>query len=273
MMLNVNLHIVLFQVVQCTLVFLTSLLICRSWRHDHCEARLFRQHGDQEIHMNQIRGPKLEKGQKKLNVKPSYQLLLDHGIWIRIHAVWWLAKEDVALSKFGSKIDGDLVLQSHNSAESYRDDRVAWEIAVTIALHFRQDLKARIKQSPYFGIMVDETIDTSVNQQMIFYIKFLDTKHSTGNWETIVEYLDLTMPKNSTAAGITDAIHAVFRVFELAPRKLVGFRADGCSTMMGPKSGVAYNLLVVRAWWDFIVQLIVFSLQYLMWLERYMNSY
>src|SRR5438046_5104564 len=100
--------------------------------------------------------------------------------------------------------------------------------------------------------MVDETTDTSVNQQMIFYIKFLDTKYSTGNWETIVEYLDLTMPKNSTAAGITDAIHAVFRVFKLDPRKLIGFGADSCSTMMRPKSGVDYNLLVVRAWWDFI---------------------
>ena len=86
--------------------------------------------------------------------------------------------------------------------------------------------------------MVDETTDTSVNQQMIFYIKFLDIKQSTRNWETIVEYLDLTMPKNSTATIITDAI----RVFELDPRKLVGFGADGFSTMMGPKSGVVVRL-------------------------------
>ncbi len=38
---------------------------------------------------------------------------------------------------------------------------------------------------------------------MILYIKFLDKNRFTGNWETVVEYLDLTSPENSTAGGIT----------------------------------------------------------------------
>jgi hypothetical protein len=178
------------------------LLIYRAWAWNHCQGRLIGQHGDNNKHMGQII-PKLEKGQKKLDVKPMYDLLSDHSIWTRIHAAWWLAKEDIALAKFGSKVDGDLVLQGHNPAETYKDDRVAWEIVVTVAMQFRKDLKDRVKQSPYFGIMVDETTDTSVNQQMIVYIKFLDKNQSTGNWETVVEYLDLTSPENSTAGGIT----------------------------------------------------------------------
>jgi hypothetical protein len=153
--------------------------------------------------MNQIMGPKLEKGQKKLDVKPLWDLLSDHSIWTRIHAGWWLAKEDLPLAKFGSKVNGDMVLQGYNDPESYKDDRVAWEIVVMLALHFRQDLKERVTQSPYFGIMVDETTDTSVSQQMIAYIKFLDINQSTGDWETVVEYLDLTSPESGTAGGIT----------------------------------------------------------------------
>ena len=39
-----------------------------------------------------------------------------------------------------------------------------------------------------------------------------------------------------------DAIHAMLKVFELDPRKLVGFGSDGCSTMMGAKSGVVMRL-------------------------------
>lgn len=39
-----------------------------------------------------------------------------------------------------------------------------------------------------------------------------------------------------------DAIHVVLKVFELDPRNLVGFGADGCSTMMGDKSGVVVRL-------------------------------
>jgi hypothetical protein len=181
---------------------LVASLINRSWQYDNCQARLISQHGDNDIHMGQIT-TKLEKGQKTLDVKPMYDLLSDNSIWTRIHAAWWLAKEDVALTKFGSKIDGDLVLQGHDPAVSYKDDRVAWESVVTVALHFHQALKDRVKQSRYFGIMVDETTDTSINQQMIVYIKFLDKNQSTGNWETVVEYLDLTSPENSTAGGIT----------------------------------------------------------------------
>ena len=114
--------------------------------------------------MNQI-APKVEKGQKTLNVKSMYDLLLDHSIWTHIHTTWWLAKEDVALTKFGSKIDGDLVNQGHNPADSYKDDRVAWESVVTVALHFRQALKDHVKQSSYFGIMIDETkILPSINK-------------------------------------------------------------------------------------------------------------
>lgn len=184
------------------MISLMTLLINRSWQHYNCQARLIGQHGDQDVHMNQI-STKLEKGQKTLDVKSMHDLLSDHSIWTRIHAAWWLAKEDVALMKFGSKIDGDLVLQGGNPADSYKDDRVAWESVVTVALHFRQALKDRVKLSPYFGIMVDETTDTSVNQQMIVFIKFLDKNQSTGNWETVVEYLDLTSPENSTAGGIT----------------------------------------------------------------------
>ena len=138
--------------------------------------------------------------------------------------------------------------------ECYRDDRVAWESAITVALHFRKGLKDRVKQSLYFGIMVDETTDTSINQQLIIYIKFLDRNQSDRRWEAVVEYLDLTSPENSTAGAITvypiskkgltkqNSIHAVLKVFELDVRKLVGFGSDGCSTMMGEKSSVAVRL-------------------------------
>ena len=203
MILNVKLHIVPLRVVPCMIPLrLDGLLINRSWQYDNCQARLIGQHGEQDVHMDQI-SAKLEKGQKTLNAKPTRDFLSDHSIWTRIHAAWWLSKEDVALTKFGSKIDGDLVLSGHNPADSYKDDRVAWECVVTVALHFRQALKDRITKSPYFGIMVDETTDTSVNQQMIVFIKFLDKNQFTGNWETVVEYLDLTSPENSTAGGIT----------------------------------------------------------------------
>ena len=178
-----------------------TLLTYSKWRFDNCQVRLLTQHQKSNIHQRQ-KVPKLENGQGKLIAKVAQDILSDHSIWTRIHAAWYLAKEDIAMAKFGSFIDSSLVLQGHNPAECYRDDRVAWESVVTIALHFRKGLKERVQQSPYFGIMIDETTDTSVNQQLIIYIKFLDKNLSDGCWETVVEYLDLISPENGTAGSI-----------------------------------------------------------------------
>ena len=68
--------------------------------------------------MNQIRGPNLERGQEKLAIKLMYDLLSDHSIRTYIDATQWLAKEDIVLTKFDSKIDGDLVLQGYNPEET-----------------------------------------------------------------------------------------------------------------------------------------------------------
>lgn len=187
---------------QRVLSLLVTSLIYSKWRFNNCQARLLIQHQNTDIHRRQ-KIPRVEKGQSKLTANNTHDILSNHSIWIRIHAAWYLAKEDIAMIKFDSFIDANLVLQGQNPAECYRDDRVAWESAVAVALHFRKGLKERVKQSPYFGIMIDETTDTSINQQLIIYIKFLDRNQSDDLWKTVVEYLDLTSPENSTASCIT----------------------------------------------------------------------
>ncbi len=59
------------------------------------------------------------------------------------------------------------------------------------------------KNLPYFGIMVDEMMDNSVNQQLILYIKFLELNSDSRELETIIEYLDLISPKSSGAEDLT----------------------------------------------------------------------
>ena len=105
---------------------------------------------------------------------------------MRIQSVWWLAKEDIAISKFGSHIEAQLVNKGHEPPKSYRDDRVAWEIVEIIGKHFRELLIQRVQKSPFYGIMADETTDNSVNQQLIVYIKFLDARALTrpSSWIT-----------------------------------------------------------------------------------------
>jgi len=130
----------------------------------------------------------------------------------RMLSVWWLAKRDIAIHQFSSHLDTLAVINCQPPPKGYRDDRVAWEIVEILGNYFRGLLKGRIRKSPYFGIMVDETTDTSTSAQLILYIKFLDK--IDGEFVPVVEYLDLISPASSTAEDLT-----VFKEPELAYRR------------------------------------------------------
>ena len=57
-------------------------------------------------------------------------------------------------------------------------------------MYLRKRLRDCLRQTLYYGIMVDETTDKASEQQLILYIKHLDRdKH--GNPKIVVEFLDL----------------------------------------------------------------------------------
>ena len=90
--------------------------------------------------------------------------LSDEAIWICIQSIWWLAKQDVEINKFESLLEARLVDQGLQPLKSYKDDRIAWEIVEILGAHFREMLRERLQQSPFYGIMADETTDNSVEQ-------------------------------------------------------------------------------------------------------------
>lgn len=126
--------------------------------------------------------------------------LSDEAIWTRIQSAWWLAKEDTAITKFESLLEARLVDQGLQPPKSYKDDRVTWEIVKIIGTHFRNLLKERLQQSPFYGIIADETTDNSVEQQLVIYVKFLEKVE--GEFVTTVEYLDLVTPASGSAEDI-----------------------------------------------------------------------
>jgi len=123
---------------------------------------LFSQHEETQLHQAQRRKLR-DKGQSKLNV-PSIADLSDEAIWTRMQSAWWLGKQDVAITKFESLLEARLADQGLQPPKSYKDDRVAWEIVEILGAHFREMLRERLQQSPFYGIMADETTDNSVEQ-------------------------------------------------------------------------------------------------------------
>ena len=69
---------------------------------------------------------------------------------------------------------------------------------------FRKRLRDRLRHTPYYGIMVDETTDKATEQQLIIYIKYLD-QDEHGDVK-VVEFLDLVVPPSAGAEDLTVSV-------------------------------------------------------------------
>jgi len=109
------------------------------------------------------------------------------------------------IHKFNSYLKSQLARQSKPAPKSYKDHKTAWEIIEITGKYFRQLLKKRIRRSPFYGIMADETTDNATRQRLIIYIKFLDVD-ADGLFFPCVEYLDLVSPLSGEAEDITVSV-------------------------------------------------------------------
>lgn len=199
MTLSLRLQVVAIDHVPCITIPVTILLNYSIWKNNQMERRRFQQHELTDRHKNQGR----TKGQTALTkfaAGPPPIEYSDLSISVRLSSAWWLAKEDVAIHKFASLVTSRLI--SHGlHPQSYLDDKAAWEMVGIIARHFRKLFRKRLSQSPFYGIMVDETTDRSTSTQLIIYIKYL-SQDDDGNWTVAVDYLDLVTPKGQAAVDI-----------------------------------------------------------------------
>ena len=83
-------------------------------------------------------------GQAILQMTPTLKFIEDPAVWVHIQSAWWLAKEDVAIHKFGSLVESHLISKGF-APKHYMDYKTAWEI---LGKHFRQILKTRVQGSP-----------------------------------------------------------------------------------------------------------------------------
>jgi hypothetical protein len=186
---------------RCDMYYPISIINIRIWQISF-ESRLFRQHEETKVHKLQERfQPPLDQGQTTLQLTSTCDSYPDDAIWIRFQAAWWLANQDISITKFAHHLEH--ILSTHGyTATAYCDDKSAWEFIVILAKWFRTQLQNRLRGSPYYGIMVDETTDKSTTSQLIIYVKYLRC-NSEGDLMVTSEYLDLISLNGSTASDIT----------------------------------------------------------------------
>ena len=104
-------------------------------------------------------------------------------------------------------------------------------------MHILRSIVKNIKKSSYYSIMADETTDIISKEQFVICIRWVENDLNTN--EDIIGLHELSVTHAETLAFILKDV--VLRL-GLDPERLRGQCYDGCSTLMGKKSGVAATI-------------------------------
>ena len=107
-----------------------------------------------------------------------------------------------------------------------------------MALQTLRKITAELSKAQFFCIMSDECTDSSNREQLVLCIRWVDSA-----LEAHEEFIGMYKIDNTQADPIVAAIKDVFVQLNLGINKCRGQCYDGASTMRGPKSGVATQLL------------------------------
>ena len=174
--------------------------------------------------------------------------------------LYWLCKEEVPhTTKFSHLLDLVSLLDSEvlshlnkGGNTTYRSQRSIAEFLSLIGSNIRNSIKAELENTPFLGIMIDETTDLSTTKQLIFYSKYLVRPLSEDQtplegvsvWTRFLGIIELS---HADAESITKALlNFMETCYDLdmhkLKKKLAGFGSDGASVMTGRHSGVGVRL-------------------------------
>ena len=106
-----------------------------------------------------------------------------------------------------------------------------------MALTILRDVVESIKAAEFFSIMLNESGDVSNKEQAVFCVRWIDE-----NLTPYEDFLGLYEMEKTDADSIVRIIRDSLLRFEFDKEKLRGQCYDGCSTMMGKKTGVSKQI-------------------------------
>ena len=125
---------------------------------------------------------------------------------------------------------------AYANASPYTDKNIVSEMQGDLAAVWRERTLARIKNSPFIGLMVDESIDIAVQKKLVLYCKIVHLG------EAKIEFGANEEVKDGKANTIVTAILEFLQENDLEMRVVTGLGTDGAATMLGCREGVAVQL-------------------------------
>ncbi|XP_067657737.1 uncharacterized protein C17orf113-like [Haliotis asinina] len=161
----------------------------------------------------------------------------DEKLTAMMNTVLFMAKENLATSKFSKLID----LQKRNGCTSlsgvvYSHSDSVEEMEHCIVQSTIEQLKERVQNSRFIGLIIDETVNITVEKKLIMFLKI----QNNGKTDTV--FLGNFSVHSGTAECITEKVKEVLSEWNISLEQLVGLGSDGASVMTGRRAGVGVRL-------------------------------
>ena len=167
----------------------------------------------------------------------------DPPVTAALRTVYWMAKEDLAMSKYPSlmafqKLQGCESLSKISVAQNatYSSRNSGTEFQECVAEVIQKDIRIAVQNAKFFSVLVDESTDISITKQMMVYLRIVSEEFLPKTY--FLEDICIDNPK-SDASVLFDCLINCLDRHGLDIRKCVGFGSDGASVMTGRHNGVA----------------------------------
>ncbi|KAL3698460.1 hypothetical protein R1sor_012536 [Riccia sorocarpa] len=138
-----------------------------------------------------------------------------------------LGKENIAFAKYPKVCALLKALDTPLPGELYQCDKAAASMVETISDVLLERTLVRVKASPFFGIMMDESTDISVTNNLVVFATFLEY----GNVECA--FLGSVPVIDRGAEQVTQLLIELLSKWGLSHERFVAFGSDGASVMTG----------------------------------------
>lgn len=187
---------------------------------------------DHQIALNEVKLRKqFERCVEKVNITAG------NATKASFHTVYCMVKEEMPLSKFSALVK----LQIKNGCDDLKKithqhpSHVSEMVEIISASILEKDIRT-IKESPFIGVLIDETSDITIHKKLVILFKVI----VNGECQTI--FGTNANVHNGKADSLVQALLQFFNDKEISITKCMGLGSDGAPVMLGRLNGVGAQL-------------------------------
>ena len=158
----------------------------------------------------------------------------------QLRTVYCMAKHGISARTFPALMKLQQENGCSDASEYYTKPEVVVEMETVLSEQIQQSVIDEINDSPYFGLMLDETCDITVEKKLCIYVRYIkDGKACTS-------YLGNKRVTDCTAEGLKIALCQYLEENDVINdgdySALMGLGTDGASVMVGCRAGLGVKL-------------------------------